>query len=55
MQTPNASQVAAPLSSTERLNYWSRTNPNEPIPASVFFAQRIPDAQILQLMRRYNV
>jgi hypothetical protein len=43
------------LSPTERLDEWVKNSPNEPLPASISFDKRIPDAQVVQLMRRYNV
>lgn len=43
------------LSPSERLNNWAKNSPSEPIPVGIFFDRRIPDAQLLQLMQRYNV
>lgn len=54
-QIPNPSQSTAPLSPAERLDEWSENSPNEPIPAAIFFEQRVPDAKLVQLMRRYSV
>lgn len=49
------SQIPAFPSSTERINDWSRNASNEPLPASISLGNRIPDAQVLQLVRRYNL
>lgn len=43
------------LSPTERLDEWAKNSPNEPLPASISFGGRVPDMQVVQLMRRYNV
>lgn len=42
-------------SPTERISQWSLNNPGEPIPASIAFERPTPDAQVLQIMRRYNL
>lgn len=55
-QTPASSIQIPPLpSATERLNNWSQNNPNQPLPTSISFGKRVPDAQVIQLMERYNV
>ncbi|MGB5970834.1 MAG: hypothetical protein WBG70_21155 [Spirulinaceae cyanobacterium] len=54
-QTPLDSQTQVLRTPTERLEEWLRISPTEPIPAGIFFAQRIPDARLLQIMRRYDV
>lgn len=43
------------LSPTERLDEWAKNSPKEPLPASISFGGRVPDMQVVQLMRRYNV
>lgn len=54
--SPPATPVQIPnLSPAERLDEWAKNSPNEPMPASISFDRRVPDMQVVQLMRRYNV
>lgn len=54
-ETPNPTSQIPNLSPSERLDNWAKSSLNEPLPASISFGQRVPDAQVVQLMRRYNV